>query len=288
MLVKIIPMLSIISLAFGASVQIDSSDLQGLIAKTVEDILCAERIKENERYVAVLKEVDALKERNDQMEERMKYLEKENSDKDQIICSLKTRMSGIIDNISDNGKEKVLNVSLNSQQEFLNKCQSVNNERFVNMDKEDRRERQVTPTHEPPTPRIAFSAYLTQISSNLTPGSAVKFDKVHLNDGNGYNPYTGAFTAPVSGTYLFMFQFDSRVHTFVRLTVDGANLVSALVNPHNNNQHIDNMGGNSAIIHVGIGQAVLVEVYDTVGEVASTDKHHVSTFSGVLLYPEIH
>jgi hypothetical protein len=122
----------------------------------------------------------------------------------------------------------------------------------------------------------------------MSPGQAIKYDRVLLNDGAGYNSYTGAFTAPISGTYLFIFQFDSRVHTFVRLNVDGRNIVDAVTNPHVNTQDRENMGGNSAIIHVGVGQSVLVEVYDVSGEVASSDKYRLSTFSGTLLYPEIH
>ena len=276
-----------VTLCFSASVQIDSSDLQELIAKAVEDILSEERTKENERYVAVMKEVDALKERNDRMEEQIKYLEKENSDKDRIICSLKTQMNTMV-KATDYGKNIERNFSRNSPQESPNKCQNMINEHIANKQREVRRKRQVVPTHATPTPRIAFSAYITRTNSHISPGSALKYDHVLLNDGAGYNSYTGSFTAPVSGTYLFMFQFDARVHTFVRLTVDGRNIVDAVVNPHINTQDRENMSGNSAIIHVGIGQAVLVEVYDVVGEVASSDKYRLSTFSGMLLYPEIH
>nr|KAG5689367.1 hypothetical protein BaRGS_019741 [Batillaria attramentaria] len=33
--------------------------------------------------------------------------------------------------------------------------------------------------------------------------STLKFDYVIINLGNGYNPLTGAFTAPVAGLYVF-------------------------------------------------------------------------------------
>ncbi|XP_069135334.1 uncharacterized protein [Argopecten irradians] len=50
---------------------------------------------------------------------------------------------------------------------------------------------------------VAFSAYLAY--SVLEPGDdySIKFDHVVTNTGNSYNPTTGAFTCPKSGTYVF-------------------------------------------------------------------------------------
>ncbi|KAL4233700.1 hypothetical protein ACF0H5_008380 [Mactra antiquata] len=134
---------------------------------------------------------------------------------------------------------------------------------------------------------IAFTAYLTATNSNMVPGQAIKFDQVILNDGQGYNQYTGAFTAPVTGTYLFTFYFDTRKLTFVRLVLNGVNEVDAVANPHTNadSRQSQSMGGNAAVLHVLKGQAVLVETYEiNSSEVASSNTFRLCSFSGVLLY----
>ncbi|XP_036437296.1 EMILIN-1a [Colossoma macropomum] len=49
-------------------------------------------------------------------------------------------------------------------------------------------------------PRLSFSAALTRPQND--PGTII-FNKVFVNEGHSYNPYTGTFTAPVSGRYFF-------------------------------------------------------------------------------------
>lgn len=48
----------------------------------------------------------------------------------------------------------------------------------------------------------AFTAYRTSKQS-LSVKNAVVFDKVWTNNGNGYNPSSGVFTAPIAGLYHF-------------------------------------------------------------------------------------
>ncbi|XP_028408349.1 complement C1q-like protein 2 [Dendronephthya gigantea] len=51
---------------------------------------------------------------------------------------------------------------------------------------------------------VAFQATLT--SGNIGPNyslGAIRFNTVDLNTGNGYNPSTGKFTAPIAGLYQF-------------------------------------------------------------------------------------
>ncbi|XP_052791915.1 complement C1q tumor necrosis factor-related protein 4-like [Mya arenaria] len=151
----------------------------------------------------------------------------------------------------------------------------------------------VFPLHPLPRSRravanIAFSAYLTHTQSHQT-NTAVRFDKVLLNDGNGYNAFTGAFTAPLSGVYMFSFHFDSHTLSFLQLAINGVNQVDAVANRHVlndfNDRKAQSMGGNTCIVHVDHGQAVQVRVYEIPdAEVASSNTFRLSTFSGVLLY----
>ena len=56
---------------------------------------------------------------------------------------------------------------------------------------------------------VAFSSYLTQYLKNLSIGHVIKFDQILLNDGNGYNKYTGVFTVPTSGVYLLTYSTEN-------------------------------------------------------------------------------
>ena len=49
---------------------------------------------------------------------------------------------------------------------------------------------------------VAFSAYSRQ-SKTLSSYSTLVFEKVALNEGQGYSAGTGVFTCPVSGLYVF-------------------------------------------------------------------------------------
>ena len=101
---------------------------------------------------------------------------------------------------------------------------------------------------------------LSSTQSHMT-NRAVVFDRVLLNDGQGYNNYTGAFTAPLSGVYQFSFFFDSHTLSFLQLVVDGVNQVDAIANRHTvsqEGQQAHSMGGNTCIVRLNHGEAVMV------------------------------
>ena len=53
-------------------------------------------------------------------------------------------------------------------------------------------------------PRVFLHFFATLTSGSIGPNyahDAIKFNDVTLNIGNGYNPSTGKFTAPVDGIY---------------------------------------------------------------------------------------
>merc|ERR1712154_257219 len=51
--------------------------------------------------------------------------------------------------------------------------------------------------------RIFFSAYMDKGIFNVRVGETVKFEKVYINDGNGYDTTTGVFKCTVPGVYEF-------------------------------------------------------------------------------------
>ncbi|XP_061194756.1 uncharacterized protein LOC133202909 [Saccostrea echinata] len=50
---------------------------------------------------------------------------------------------------------------------------------------------------------IGFYAYLGAHDSTPAPNKMVLFDTVKANVGNAYNPFSGVFTVPKSGVYVF-------------------------------------------------------------------------------------
>nr|XP_011414239.2 complement C1q-like protein 4 [Crassostrea gigas] len=60
--------------------------------------------------------------------------------------------------------------------------------------------------------QIAFHVRLTHNIVNLGIHQSIEFDKVLLNDGNGYSIYSGHFVAPVSGLYVFAWTISSGDH----------------------------------------------------------------------------
>nr|XP_022300323.1 collagen alpha-2(VIII) chain-like [Crassostrea virginica] len=54
---------------------------------------------------------------------------------------------------------------------------------------------------------IAFHAILSKRLTNVQTNTIIKFDRALVNEGNGYDPNTGKFTAPVDGVYSFAWTY---------------------------------------------------------------------------------
>ncbi|XP_078340773.1 heavy metal-binding protein HIP-like isoform X2 [Crassostrea virginica] len=70
---------------------------------------------------------------------------------------------------------------------------------------------------------IAFHATLTKTLRNVPQSTIIKFEKVLINQGRGYDPTTGKFTAPVDGVYSFSWTYCTEKGTTAYLSgfVDG-------------------------------------------------------------------
>ncbi|XP_060586876.1 inner ear-specific collagen-like [Ruditapes philippinarum] len=128
---------------------------------------------------------------------------------------------------------------------------------------------------------VAFSAVMSHAVKHLGDKQTIKFDNVLLNDGHGYEPNTGVFTAPLSGTYLFTYNFGHHGtgETWLELVKNGGVQNGAAVEGHFGEQNLQ--GGNAAIIKVNRGDTVWVETFQ-VPDV--TAQGTFTTFSGAFLY----
>ena len=129
--------------------------------------------------------------------------------------------------------------------------------------------------------KIAFLAGL-DTTRTFSVGSKIIFDKILFQEGSGYNHYTGVFTCPVTGVYMFSVVLTNKNpdHTdlFAVLKVNSVTMMNILSEKHHNYQN--DQGSNLVIIKVYSGAKVWVEIFKN-GKVV---QRYMSNFSGALLY----
>ncbi|KAL4222583.1 Complement C1q-like protein 2 [Mactra antiquata] len=131
-----------------------------------------------------------------------------------------------------------------------------------------------------PATEVGFSARVSQHVKNLTAHQPIKFGNVITNIGNYYNPTSGMFFVPVTGTYLFYVNILSEANNNIEteLVQDG----SSLAEIYSGAGKFHGAGSNFVIANVTKGKNVWVKVHAAY----STDMSvHCcwSTFSGYLL-----
>ena len=129
--------------------------------------------------------------------------------------------------------------------------------------------------------KIAFYAYLSA-TQEFDVGSKIVFDRVFLQEGDGYSSNTGVFTCPVSGVYMFsvvlandnsnkrdlvaVFKINSQIKT---------NILSQRYHQYQRDQ-----SSIFVIYRLNKGSTVWVEIYFK----SATVQKNRSTFAGALLY----
>ena len=130
--------------------------------------------------------------------------------------------------------------------------------------------------------QVIPSFHATLTSGNVGPNyanDAIKFNDVSINVGNGYNPGTGKFTAPVDGIYLISLSYLqlNGYTSHVQLIKDGA-VYTELHAYHKNYDQLS----KTVLIQLKKGQNIWVRlVKSSIYAVNGSRKY--TTFSGYLI-----
>ncbi|XP_029135266.2 cerebellin 18 [Labrus bergylta] len=113
----------------------------------------------------------------------------------------------------------------------------------------------------------------------------IPYSLVALNDGNGYNPSLGAFTAPRSGVYLFSFTVYSsvgsgeRLYHQIQMKKNGVDMVGVW---ENNREDGEDSATQVAILDLQNGDQVYMELMS--GR-KLCDHLQYNIFTGYMVYP---
>ena len=128
---------------------------------------------------------------------------------------------------------------------------------------------------------IAFFAYKTHVEANPSLQHTFIFEHVVTNTGNGYNNYTGAFTSPVSNTFVFL--WNTRVYLgdiVTELVINNIPVTATQVYSNSNKPYNSYCG--FAVVHVNVNDVVFVRTHSTHnggGQILS-DQYGRTSFAG--------
>ncbi|XP_052425300.1 cerebellin-1-like [Carassius gibelio] len=134
---------------------------------------------------------------------------------------------------------------------------------------------------------IAFSAALMESGGGeigpFTTDITLTYRNVFTNIGNAYNPFTGIFTAPLKGAYMFNFSVYGHWNPSNPSTVSIVKNGQRVVVAHG---HQDQYAVNSSkgiVLILEVGDVVYVRLWS--GRQIYDNEHNHITFSGYLLFP---
>ncbi|KAH3706154.1 uncharacterized protein LOC127857887 [Dreissena polymorpha] len=130
---------------------------------------------------------------------------------------------------------------------------------------------------------VAFSAMKTATQEHIGINQNIIFGQVLTNEGGGFHPNHGVFTAPQSGVYVF----SSSILTFANgeyhaAIVHNGNIVTHIYGGGDSGRH--DQGSQTVVIKLNAGDEVAVQNVDKPDNNIWGDLY--SSFSGFLLWPQ--
>lgn len=95
---------------------------------------------------------------------------------------------------------------------------------------------------------VAFSAQVQPTYNNLNPGQTIKFPRVILNEGGGFNAQSGTFVSPRRGTYVFTCAIMTGKGSALELGLQLNNQYKMMLYPDNRNGGSYNTATNSVVL----------------------------------------
>uniref|UniRef100_K1R1D3 Caprin-2 n=1 Tax=Magallana gigas TaxID=29159 RepID=K1R1D3_MAGGI len=134
--------------------------------------------------------------------------------------------------------------------------------------------------------QVAFHAHLTHNAQNLGIHQAIHFDKVLLNEGNGYSVHAGEFVAPVSGLYVFAWTISSGDRTCMRYDIVKNSVVLAYYISDAAGHDDWAVSSGTAVTRMNSGDRVWIRVSDFLGcsHIVYGTGYGTSSFAGYLLH----
>ena len=126
--------------------------------------------------------------------------------------------------------------------------------------------------------KVAFTAGVTSYSTTWNSGTLI-FNSVILNVGNGYNPSTGVFTSPMTGTYVFYVTAVeyNKQDLYVDIVLNSVSKVRTLAE----NSAAFQTGTNMVVLNLQKGDSVWVSYAG--GKGYYTGSVPITTFTGLLV-----
>ncbi|KAH3859895.1 hypothetical protein DPMN_102716 [Dreissena polymorpha] len=129
-------------------------------------------------------------------------------------------------------------------------------------------------------PTIYFLARLTS-DTTIPTHQAVIFPHVEVNEGQGYDPATGKFTASIPGMYLFSFQYCNQYKQNVYFEIVHQSKTIQRSSYYENSGHYPCVTMQASTF-VAMAEEVLVRAFSTI--FLSADSYRYYSFSGTLIH----
>ncbi|CAC5388797.1 unnamed protein product [Mytilus coruscus] len=128
--------------------------------------------------------------------------------------------------------------------------------------------------------QLGFLVRINSALVNRPKGSDVIYDNVITNEGSGYNPSTGLFTASVEGLYSFSWTTTTKANKyfFTYLVVNG----NMIARNHAGHDTVDLSASQTVVVHLKANEKVNIKVqHNYIGQLMYGEGW--STFSGFMI-----